>query len=98
MDLHDRGLIFGHLCQALLTCYGSAANYIAEAIRKYPINVMQEVIPFIQFFIKCSPESFIYTSVRANEQAAHYQKQKSQMISLKNSLIIMNHFKTDKET
>ena len=98
LDLHDRGLIFGHLCQTLLTCYGSAANYIAEAIRKYPINVMQEVIPFIQFFIKCSPESFIYTSVRANEQAAHYQKQKSQMISLKNSLIIMNHFKTDKET
>ena len=98
LDLHDRELIFGHLCQTLLTSRGNPGNYIAETIRKYPINVMEEVMPFIQFFIKCSPEDFIFSSFRANDQAAHYQEQKRQMISLKNSLIIMNHFKTDKET
>ena len=96
MNQDDRKLIFLQLCQTLITSdfwTGSPRNYIAEALRKYPINVMHELMPFIQYFIKFDTEELITDS-----QNATYQEQKEQMIALKNSLIIMNHFKTAKET
>ena len=96
VNQHERKQIFSHLCQTLITSdfwTGSPRNYISEALRKYPINVMQELMPFIQFFIKYNTEELVTDS-----QNAKYQEQKEQMIVLKNSLIIMNHFKTTKET
>ena len=96
VNQNERKQIFSHLCQTLITSdfwTGSPRHYISEALRKYPINVMQELMPFIQFFIKYNTEELITDS-----QNAKYQEQKEQMIALKNSLIIMNHFKTTKET
>ena len=93
--------IFKQLCKCLLNSPSnrSPTNFLVEAIRKYPIDVMQEAMPFIQYFIQlCSmlEEYHKNASEAANaaEPQATYQKRKEEMISLKNSLTIMNHFKT----
>ena len=93
--------IFRELWKCLLTIPNnrSPTNFLVEAIRKYPIDVMQEAMPFIQYFIQlCSmlEEYHKNASEAANaaEPQATYQKRKEEMISLKNSLTIMNHFKT----
>ena len=63
--------------------------------------LVQETMPFIQYFIKSCfmlEEYHKNASEAANAlQLVHqstYQKRKEEMISLKNSLTIMNHFKT----
>ena len=91
----DRQAIFKQLCKSLLNSNRSSTNFLVEAIRKYPINVMQEAMPFIQYFIKScfTLEEYLKNASEASD-AAEYQKRKEQMITLKNSLTIMNHFKT----
>ena len=93
--------IFKQLCTCLLTSRSnrSPTNFLVEAIRKYPIDVMQEAMPFIQYFIKTcfKLEEYHKNASEAANSAEHqatYQKRKEEMISLKNSLTIMNHFKT----
>ena len=93
--------IFKQLCTCLLTSRSnrSPTNFLVEAIRKYPIDVMQEAMPFIQYFIKTcfKLEKYHKNASEAANSAEHqatYQKRKEEMISLKNSLMIMNHFKT----
>ena len=95
VDQEDRHHIFLQLWKTLLSIKESPINYIAEAIRKYPINVMQEAMPFIQYFIKLylGLEEYHKNASEASE-AAKCQERKEQMITLKNSLTIMNHFKT----
>ena len=95
VDQEDRHYIFLQLWKTLLAIKESPINYIAEAIRKYPINVMQEAMPFIQYFIKLylGLEEYHKNASEASE-AAKCQERKEQMITLKNSLTIMNHFKT----
>ena len=95
----DRQRIFEQLCKHLLTSNRSSSNFILSAIREYPIDVMHEVMPFIQYFIKSCfklEEDHKNASEAANaaEYQAYYQEKKEQMITLKNSLAIMNHFKT----
>ena len=92
--------IFRELWKCLLNSPSnrSPTNFLVEAIRKYPIDVMQEAMPFIQYFIKLCfmlEEYHKNASDAANaaEPQATYQKRKEEMISLKNSLTIMNHFK-----
>ena len=93
--------IFRELCKCLLSSPSnrSPTNFLVEAIRKYPIDVMQEAMPFIQYFIKLcfmleEYHKIASEAVNAAEPQATYQKRKEEMISLKNSLTIMNHFKT----
>ena len=98
-DPDDRQGIFEQLFKRLLNINRSPTNFLVEAIRKYPIDVMQEAMPFIQYFIKLCftlEEYHKNASEAANaaEYQADYQKRKEQMITLKNSLTIMNHFKT----
>ena len=95
VDQEDRHHIFLQLWKTLLAIKGSPINYIAEAIRKYPINVMQEAMTFIQYYIKLylGLEEHHRNASEASE-AAKCQERKEQMITLKNSLTIMNHFKT----
>ena len=69
------------------------------AIKEYPIDVMHELMPFIQYFIKscCIFEEYLKNTPEAANAAkyqAYHQGRKEQMIRLKNSLTIMNHFKT----
>ena len=92
--------IFRELWKCLLNSPSnrSPTNFLVEAIRKYPIDVMQEAMPFIQYFIKsCSMlEEYHKNASEAANASKHqstYQKRKEEMISLKNSLTIMNHFK-----
>ena len=87
--------LFSQLCFNFEISKGNPRNFIAETIRKYPINVLQEVMPFIQYYIKYSL-SFEEINKNASQvaKAAECQKRREQMITLKNSLIIMNHFKT----
>ena len=53
--------------------------YLGEAIRIYPKFLTRDIVmPFITFFVKTSEDSS--------------QHEVKQMLMLKNSLIIMNHF------
>ena len=97
--VYNRENIFGQLCKHLLTCNRISTYFILAAIRKYPIDVMHEVMPFLQYFIKLclSKEEYHKNASEAGNAAkylAYYQKRKEQMITLKNTLAIMNHFKT----
>ena len=61
-----------------------------EVLENYPISVMEDVMPFIQFYIK-------YCAVRRQDypsEAIKYEEMMKKMSTLKNSLFIMNHFKT----
>ena len=52
-------------------------------------------MPFIQYFIKsCFMFEEYHKNASEAADAAEYQKRKEQMITLKNSLTIMNRFKT----
>ena len=95
----DRQRIFEQLCKHLLTSNRSSTNFILAAIRKYPIDVTHEVMPFLQYFIKLCFKLEEYhknasEAANAAEYQAYYQERKTQMITFKNSLTIMNHFKT----
>ena len=72
---------------------------MADLIRKYPINVMQEVMPFIHFYLKWSTEQVLeFAATTGAFLQNDYRERKMQMIKLKNSLMIMDHFKSAKET
>ena len=88
-----RGDLYYQLCFTFGISKGNPRNFIAETVRKYPINVLQEVMPFIQYYIKCALSQ---EEINKNDSqvVAEYQKRREQMFTLKNSLIIMNHFKT----
>merc|ERR1712008_547442 len=89
-DPDDRQGIFNQLCKRLLTINRSPTNFLVGAIRKYPINVMQEAMPFIQYFIKsCFMIEEYHKNASEAANAAEYQERKEQMITLKNSLTIM---------
>jgi len=91
----NREDLFSQLWIAFDQIKESPRKFITEAVRKYPISVLQEVMPFIQYYIRLSVSSEeYYKSASQVTKAAEYQEKKDQMITLKNSLIIMNHFKT----
>ena len=72
---------------------------MADTVRKYPINVIQEVMPFIHFHLKWSTEQVLeFAGATGGYLGNDYRERKMQMIMLKNSLMIMDHFKSAKET
>ena len=74
-----------------VTLFGNSfveTNYIAQAVKIFPMDVMQEVMPFIQFCIKSDEP-------RVNPTEAEKKDRKMRLVTLKNSLIIGNHFQTN---
>ena len=82
------------LCHYLIAWKGCPRSYLSQTLRQYPLDVSKEVMPFIQFYIEFSFEEL----VESDSQAAEFFKRKSLMIRWKNSLRIMKHFRTGKET
>ena len=63
--------------------------YIIQTIKLFSVDTMQEVMPFVQFCIRSDKHLDPIIS------EADKRKRRIRWISLKNSLIIRNHFQTN---
>lgn len=59
---------------------------------------MQEVMPFIDYYIKFSAEELIENTSQSEKKKWYIQEWKKQMIAFKNSLIITDNLKSGEET
>ena len=99
INQHGRKQMYLHLYGSLLASKGCLRDIMVDLIRKYPINVMEEVMPFIHFYLKWSTEQVLeFAGATGGYLGNDYRERKMQMIMLKNSLMIMDHFKSAKET
>ena len=99
INQHDRKQMYLHLYGSLLASKGCLRDIMTDTIRKYPINVMEEVMPFIHFYLKWSTEQVLeFAAATGGYLENDYRERKMQMIKLKNSLMIMDHFKSAQES
>ena len=63
--------------------------YIMQTIKLFSVDIMQEVMPFVQFCIRSDKHLDPIMS------EADKRERRIRWISLKNSLIIRNHFQTN---
>ena len=73
-----------------VTLFGNSfveTNYIAQAVKIFSLDIIQEVMPFVQFCIKSDELMNRLTEVQMKDR-------KMRLVTLKNSLIIGNHFQT----
>ena len=59
---------------------------------------MQEVMPFIDYYIKFSAEELIENTSQSERKKWFIQEWKKQMITFKNSLIITDNLKSDEDS
>ena len=93
-DLSKRNNLFGRLESILSTKERNPSHYIAKSLKKYetilPLGIKQDVIPFLQFCMK-SVERTLVTDYNCEIK----KKNKEQIMTLKNSLVIMEHFRSN---
>ena len=100
-DLSSRNNLFGRLESILSTKERNPSHYIAKSLKKYetilPLDIKQDVIPFLQFCMKSVERTLVtdVTDISLVVSETKKRKNREQIMTLKNSLVIMEHFRSN---
>ena len=100
-DPSSRNNLFGRLESILSTKERNPSHYIAKSLKKYetilPLDIKQDVIPFLQFCMKSVERTLVtdVTDISLVVSEAKKRKNREQIMTLKNSLVIMEHFRSN---
>ena len=100
-DLSQRRRLF-HPLVCYLFCESKHCSFYIAGCMKLEFMKFETVIPFIEHFIKCCTEEFLRNGKKYLEDDKYKKKigpdfslknQRKQMVTYRNSLLIMKHFK-----
>ena len=94
IDPTNRNKVFSEMDKSLfeMNTYTNATHYISQAVMINSIDI-EDIMPFLQFLIRGWSENSKNNSCKKYDWSL-VENEKNKLVAYKNSLIIMNHFKT----